>query len=134
MTVLTRSAAAAALLVMLSTGGSSQAADPPATAKAAARHCFWTRDVNNFSALDDRTVNIRVGLKDIYSLDLFGACPDIDWTQKIGIESRGGSSICTGFDATLIVPSTIGTQRCTVRNIRKLTPEEIAALPPKAKP
>jgi hypothetical protein len=132
MTVLMRIAAAAALIVFVAGAAPTLAADPAPTKPV--RHCFWTRDVSNFSAADDRTVYIRVGVKDIYRLDLFSPCPDVDWTQKLAIESRGGSSICTGLDATLIVPSQIGTQRCMVRTVTRLTPEEVAALPPKSKP
>jgi hypothetical protein len=102
--------------------------DPPAK-----RQCFFPRNVNGFSAVDDDVVNVRVGVRDIYQLKLLGPCPDVDWTWKIGIISRG-STICTGLDATLLVPSTIGPQRCAVRTVRKLTPEEVEALPPKQKP
>ncbi|MCR5874402.1 DUF6491 family protein [Phenylobacterium sp. J426] len=98
------------------------------------RQCFWANQVNNFAAENDEVVNVRVGVKDIYRLELFGGCHEIDWSQQIGIRSRGGSTICSGLDAELIVPSTIGPQRCTVRRVRKLTPAEVAALPPKAKP
>lgn len=105
----------------------------PAAAKPK-RQCFWTSQVNNFAAQGDEVVNVRVGVKDVYRLEIFGTCPEIDWSQKIAVVSRGGSTICTGLDAELVVPSTIGPQRCAVRNVRKLTPAEIAALPPKAKP
>lgn len=118
------------------------AASPAPAAAAAAetaaakpqRQCFFTRNVSNFSAVDDQTVNVRVGVKDVYRLDMLGHCPDIDWTQQIALISRGGSSICTGMDATIVVKSPIGPQRCAVKTIRKLTPEEVAALPRKAKP
>jgi hypothetical protein len=38
------------------------------------------------------------------------------------------------MDAEVVSPSPIGPQRCAVRSMHKLTPEEIAALPPRAKP
>jgi hypothetical protein len=92
------------------------------------RQCFWTRQVNGFTAVDERTVNVRVGTRDYYQLELLGPCRDVDWALALGLESRGGSSICTGLDATIIAPSSIGPQRCPVRNVRKLTPQEVAAL------
>jgi hypothetical protein len=98
------------------------------------RQCFWTRDVNNFAAADDRTVNVRVGANRVYELDLLGPCPDVDWTQRLGIQSRGSDSICTGVDAMIIAPSPIGPQRCAVRTVRRLTPQEVASLPPRARP
>ena len=112
--------------------GAAQAAD---TAKPKPhRACFWTRDVNSWSAADDHTVYIKVGVKDVYRLDLMGACPDIDWSWKMGLESHGSSSICSALDATIIAKSPIGPQRCPVREVTKLTPQEIAALPPKHRP
>ncbi len=98
------------------------------------RHCFWTRSVNNFASADPHTVNVRVGVRDVYQLEMIGSCPDVDWATRIAIVSRSGSSICTGMDAELIAPSPIGPQRCPVRAVRKLTEAEIAALPRGARP
>jgi len=96
--------------------------------------CFWTQNVNNFASDDDRIVNIRVGVRDIYQLEMLGRCPDVDWTQKIAVVSRGSSRICAGLDAEIIAPSQIGPQRCQVKTVRKLRPAEVAALPKRARP
>ena len=126
---------ARALLAAAVTLAMGQAPAQPAVKEDSAvkRQCFFPRNVNSFSAVDDDVVYVRVGVRDIYQLKLLGPCPDVDWTWKIGIISRG-STICTGLDATLLVPSNIGPQRCAVRTVRKLTPEEVEALPPKQKP
>jgi hypothetical protein len=109
------------------------AAEP--TTPAPTRQCFWARDVNNFAAETDRVVNVRVGVRDVYQFEMFGLCPDVRWNQRIGLVARGGGDrVCTGLDAELVVPSSIGPRRCPVRNIRKLTPEEVAALPRRARP
>ena len=105
----------------------------PAAAKPRAQ-CFRTDRVNNFASSDSRIVNLRVGVRDIYQLEMFGRCNDVDWTQKIAVVSRGSSYICTGLDAEIIAPSPIGPQRCPVKTIRKLTPDEIKALPKRARP
>lgn len=123
----------AATLMLALPFGSAQAAEQ-ATPAPAKRQCFFASSVNSFSAVDDKTVNVRVGVKDVYELKLFTRCPDVDWSHKIGIVSRGGSSICDGFDATIIVDSSLGPRRCQVDKVRKLTPEEVAALSSKAKP
>lgn len=103
-------------------------------AKPAARKCFWANRVNNFASADDRTINVRVGVKDVYQFEMLGRCPDVDWSERIAIVSRGTNSICSGMDAEIIAPSPIGPQRCAVRNVRKLTPAEITALPRRARP
>jgi len=125
--------AAATVLALTGAGFAPAFAADPAPAKSA-RQCFYANSINGFTAVDDRTVNLRVGVKDVYQLDLLGPCPDIDWSHQIGIESRGSSWICSGLDAMVITKSSIGPQRCAVRNIRKLTPQEVAALKPKQKP
>lgn len=128
--------AAAAGLALASAGlAPAFAAEPAPDAGAKPqRQCFSARNVSNFSAVDDRTVNLRVGVKDIYRLDLFGPCHDIDWEHEIAIQSRGSSWICSGLDATIITKSPTGPRRCAVRTVRKLSPAEIAALPPRQKP
>jgi hypothetical protein len=100
------------------------------------RSCFYARNVNSWTAVDRTTVNIRVGVNDDYQLILQGDCPNIDWTHGIGLEHRGASWICSGLDATLIVPqqTQVPPMRCPVTSIRKLSPAEVAALPPKDKP
>ena len=75
-----------------------------------------------------------MGVKDVYRLDLLGPCPDIDWNWSIALESHGSSWICSPLDATIIAKSPIGPQRCPVRQVTKLTPQEVAALPKKQKP
>lgn len=116
--------------VLLLAAGAAQAADTTKSSRA----CFLTRNVNSWSAADDKTVYVRVGVKDIYRLDLLGPCPDIDWNWSIALESHGSSWICSPLDATIIARSPIGPQRCPVRQVSKLTPQEVAALPKKQKP
>ena len=65
------------------------------------------------------------------------ACPDVDWNQRVALQSShgAGGSICGPLDAEIISHATgIGRQRCPVKAMHKLTPDEIAALPKKAKP
>jgi|SRR6185437_518858 len=121
-------AAAAALLALSATAAAAKSPPGPA------RQCFWTRNADSFAAADEHTLNVRVGVRDVYQFEMFGPCPDIDWNQRLALVSRSGSTICTGMDAEVVTHSPIGPQRCAVRSMRKLTPEEVAALPRRAKP
>ena len=100
------------------------------------RQCFYSSNMSSFKEAGDRAVYIRVGVKDLYRLDLFSTCHDLRWAQTIGVESRGSSWICSGSnsDAVLIVPSTLGPERCMVTDVKKLTDAEIDALPRKDRP
>ncbi len=134
MTVKSALATAVMGLLSLSLATTASAKSPLEPASKPARQCFWTHQVDNFASSDDRIVNVRVGIKDVYQFEMFGRCLDVDWSDRIALVSRSGSSICTGLDAEIITRSAIGPQHCPVRNIRKLTTAEIAALPKRAKP
>ena len=97
--------------------------------------CFYTRMADGFAAPDEHTLNVRVGVRNVYQFEMFGPCLDMDWAQRVALVSRSGSWICNGMDAEVITHATgLGRQRCMVRHMRKLTPEEIAALPRHGKP
>lgn len=97
--------------------------------------CFWSQNVTNFAADNEDNVYLRVGQKDVYRLEMFGPCRDVDFNTAIAIVPRSGSSnICTGMDADLVSRTSIGPQRCAVRHITKLTAAEVAALPKRARP
>ncbi len=117
-------AATAALFGCATAAPSGQSAAAPR----GGQQCFLASQVNGFDAIDDQTVDVTVGVNNVYRLQIVGVCPDIDWTQRIGIRARGGSRwVCRGFDAELIVPSPTGLQTCPVTAVRKLTDEEVKA-------
>src|SRR3954471_6101462 len=92
---------------LLAYGASTPAATAakPAT-RYDAQQCFYTRNVTSFAAPDDRTLYVRVGVRDVYRFDMFGSCPDIDWNQRLALISRSSSWICHGMDAEVITNAT----------------------------
>lgn len=127
---------AAALLLSLAAASAACAADPKSSPRGNTnRACFYANDVDGFAAQNDRIVNVRVGVNDVYQFELFAPCPDVRWNETLGLQTRGGSNfICSGLDAEIISRTPIGPQRCPVTSIRKLTPQEISALPKGARP
>jgi hypothetical protein len=106
------------------------AAGEPAAARAErpAPRCFLASNVNGFTSRGRDAVDVHVGANRYYRLTLAGYCPDVDWSLRVGIRTRGGGSwICQGADAEIIVPSPTGPERCLVTDVRALTPAEIAA-------
>lgn len=128
----------AAALLAAAGGPAVSAADKPAAAAAAPkaqRSCFDPKFADGFAAPDDKNLYIRVGVRDVYHFEMFSPCLDMDWNWRLGLIARPGPFICDGMDAEVISHATgLGRQRCLVRNMRKLTPEEVAALPKRAKP
>ena len=109
-----------------------QAAQPPAQSQS----CFWGRDVDNFTSPDNRTVYLRVGMRRVYEVRLFSPCIDIGWVEHIVLRSRGSNWICegTGHSAEIITLAEAGRQRCQVDSVRKMTAEEVSALPKRFQP
>ena len=131
----TNLALAAAALVAFAATAAGAAGKPATPAKPDGNECFWTRNIESFSAPDDRTVYVRSSSRDIYKFDMMGPCLDVDWNQRIALVSRSGPTVCTGMDAEIVSRATgLGGQRCPVSHMHKLTPEEIAALPRKDRP
>lgn len=123
---------AAALAVA---GCSTESTTTTAAAKSGGRQCVFIRDVQNFETVDDQTINIRAGVRDIYQLKLFAPCQQARFAQGMAVRGTGGTDqICNPLDAELVFRSPIGPERCLLNDIRKLTPAEVAALDPKFKP
>jgi hypothetical protein len=100
----------------------------------AQRSCFRSEDVSGWSDVDQTTINLRVGVSDVYQLKLVAPCGELDFTSRIGLRSRGSNFICSGFDADIIAPTLIGPMTCPAASVRRLTADEVKALPDKQKP
>jgi hypothetical protein len=125
-----RLAASAAVLAGAVLSAPAVSAQPAAADSGHGNQCFYTRNINGFQAPDDRTVYIRVGVRDIYRLGLMVGCSGLTFRQGIGLESTPGDPwICSPIQATVVYRDTGIHNRCPVSDIHKLTPAEIAALP-----
>ena len=90
--------------------------------------CFHASSINGWTAVDDKTVDVTITPKEVWRLTLFAPSPNIDWTLRIGIDTRGQSWLCSGrvSGAEIIVPGDIGMRRYPITDVRRLTPEELA--------
>lgn len=98
--------------------------------------CFSASQITNYRVrADERALNLRVGAREVYQLEMLGPCPDLDFSSQIGVRSRGGAmTICSGLDAVIVAPSTRGPRRCEVKSVRRLTDQEVATLPSRERP
>lgn len=128
----------AAALATATLTGASLAQEPAAPNPASGgqgRDCFYGGSVNGFRAIDNATVLLSVGAKQVYEVKLFSPSVDVKWASGIALVSRGGGNfICSNLDADLVVPGVNGPERFPVTAIRHLTPEQVAALPAKQRP
>ena len=101
---------------------------PASAAQRPARQCFRVQEANGFSPRGDSVVDVQAGPGRHFRLTLAGHCPEIDWAHQVALRGRaGGSWVCAGGDAEILVRGPMGLERCLVTDIRRLTPEEVAA-------
>ena len=91
----------------------------------------------NWRAPDRRTINIRVQGNHYFRLGLGYECfPLQSPGARLITTFRGSNTVCSPLDWDLRVSEGIGSpsEPCIVKTMTELLPDEVAALPPKAKP
>ena len=97
------------------------------------RACFSTRQIDRSVVVDDSTINFKVG-REVYQMKLAGACPRLK--DNIGgyvMNLRGSDQICEPLDVQISVNDNVGGV-CNSKSLRRLTLDEISALPKKDAP
>lgn len=103
----------------------------------AGSQCFRMSQIRNHTKADDQTLYFSVGSRDVYRLDMSGAClAGTSSSDPLILETVGGTDlICRPIDLSLKVKlGNVGVSPCIIKEITKLTPDQVAALPPKVKP
>jgi hypothetical protein len=113
-------ASALAGAALLAGCAASETAPPLAASAEGGRDCFFLSQVNGFSSAGRDRIKVSVGPRRDYEFQTFGSCPEIDYAQAIAFDQNGPGTVCRGIDVDLIVPTSIGPQRCPVRMIRRL--------------
>jgi hypothetical protein len=99
--------------------------------------CFFINQWQGWHADGPNVIYLRVNLRDIYRVDLSAGSQELTWPGSYHLVSKvqGSSSICSPLDLQLAVADGHGFyQPLIVSAIRKLTPEQVAALPRKVLP
>jgi hypothetical protein len=99
--------------------------------------CFASVNWLGWKSPSPNVVYLRVNVNDIYQLDLSAGsnelqAPDVHLVDKL----RGSDWICSPLDMQLWVVDELGAFRAPliVKSITRLTPEQVAAIPPKFRP
>lgn len=109
----------------------------PAPGALASADCFSSTQWNGWSSPSDDVIYLRVRNNDFYRVDLVpGSGRNLDSGGRFIIsETRGSGRICTANDLDLAMADSLGFRTPLFpRTLRKLTPEEVAALPPGDRP
>jgi hypothetical protein len=109
----------------------------PSDAKHPQNSCFLSSSWSGWRAPDDKTLYLRVNVRDIYRVDLNYGSPLLKWSDSHLVNVvRGSSYICSPLDLQLSVAENGGGARdyLFVKAITRLTPEQVAAIPKKDLP
>ena len=123
--------AAGAFAAIIMVAHTVSAADKPAS-----EPCFSSRSINGFQAADDQTLYIRVGVRDVFRLDLAPGCQGLSFRQSIGLKSvpPGDPFICSAIQAEVVYRDNGFPQSCQVNAMHMLSPDELVALPKRDRP
>jgi hypothetical protein len=115
-------AVGASACILLASCTSQPVATSAAAAAQQSRQCFEARDVNGFSAISDTVLDVKVNSDRYFRLTTDGSCPNSNFRPRIALQTlTGGSWICQGLDAQIVVRDPAGAERCQVRNIQPIT-------------
>jgi len=131
--------AAAGALTLLGLAMAASAPITTASAQAQTRQCFRAQDWMGTSAGGPRDLYVRIGMKDVWHLGMAQDCPGARYPGAVRISdtvSGGSNEICSGVDLQIKVApqGSSNSTYCIVREIDKLSPDQIKALPRKAVP
>ena len=106
---------------------------------APARQCFSVSLIDNFRQGGPGEVYLRVRGDGIYRVQGAGGCWDLAAANQLALVPDGagalGSRVCAGDWARIVIPgSTAPSAACRVQVDRRLTEQEVAALPRGQKP
>ena len=107
--------------------GACGASPPPSSAVAKGHDCLNTSFVQGFNAVSKNTVRLDAGPGSTYDVDIEGAqCTDIDWAQRIALESTGSSWICVGDaigqgNVYFRDPATHRRLSCYIKDVRRVS-------------
>ena len=101
-----------------------------------ARQCFSASRIANWARASDSVVNLRVSGEGYYQVVLAGRCLKAVPANQIAMTFKTDNSdnVCAPLDLDVVVSNGGVPITCGVDSLRRLSPEEIAALPSKQKP
>jgi hypothetical protein len=125
---------ALAAVSLMATAAVAQAGPPPRPVS----QCFRSHDYQGFRAVNDHAFNISLNSGQVFHIETQGTCPSLLSPGAFLITTiRGSDEICGPLDWDLKIgesgPGDIPIP-CLVKSQTRLTPAEVAAIPPRERP
>lgn len=83
------------------------------------RTCFWVKEINDFSVIDDEHVVLRGAGSRYYLATLFGTCLGIGYTESIALSSVT-STICENGGEHITFRDVTGPQSCLISQVERV--------------
>lgn len=98
--------------------------------------CFRMSEWRGWRASGNEAMNFRVNMHDVFRVELASSAALLQApAMHLVSQVRGGDSVCSAIDLDLKLADDHGmTEPLFVKSIRKLSPDEIAAIPEKERP
>ena len=99
--------------------------------------CFRTQEIRNHTIGDDHTLFLDVAGRDVYQVTMRGSClaGAISSDPLVMRQPPGSPMVCRPLDLDIAVSRGGGpAMPCIVDSVIRLTPEQIASLPPRVRP
>ncbi|WP_417231616.1 DUF6491 family protein [Brevundimonas sp.] len=101
------------------------------------RQCFWASSLSNFRQGDHGNLYVRDRSDQVFEISTRERCQDLDLASSVAIQSDYSSvgRLCVGGHARITMRGLGGEPAsCRARVDRRLTPDQIAALPDNQQP
>lgn len=124
------------VLMTLAAGAAATLIALPAAAQSGRENCFRLSQVSSTRPDGDRRIYVRVNVNTFYRIDLASRCASLPYeSNHLVLEPTPGSDlICRPIDLDLKVSDNGALESCFIKSITRLTPEEAAKIPRKARP
>ena len=98
--------------------------------------CFYGRDMEEWRSPDPHTMYVSVNNDRYYRVDFRQPCSGLSYVgARLITKFNGPDSVCGPLDWDLQVADRQGSrQACIVNSMTRMTPAEVAAIPPKFRP
>jgi hypothetical protein len=98
--------------------------------------CFFVSQWTSSTALDDKTLLLRVNHRDVYKVGVTGGANELKYPGTFLVSQNHGNTICSHLDLQLSTSDTNSSIKTPLiaRSLVKLTEAEIAAIPKKDLP
>lgn len=101
------------------------------------RHCFYSGDARGYTVtVDGSMMLLHVGTSRYFRIDFGHRCSGLRLADVYLLKAFNRTTVCSPQDWDVVIQDSVSgiRQSCFVSGMKELTPEEVNAIPPRARP